>query len=316
MGAGKVFLTNLKEKGFNQAVKRTLRYLCGLDDNIDTLHYILNRLVDVRSFPKAEGSLRELQLCDTELLKIFHAFCEKEKLEYWIDYGTLLGAVRHGGFLPWDDDVDIAMERKVYDQAYPILRNGLSKYGIDVHRSNGHIGIGYKHKDTGVWIDVFPIDLVKVNGGIQESSGKINKCFEKIRKKCKKNGQHINDEDFLAKESIFRNKCIQGISDADGDEVMVHGVETFLLPIKYCSKHSVYPRQKILFEDFELYAPSDAADYLNSLYGNDFMLFPKTGVEHHDGDTGIQVSKWSTISNINMNDVRTELSEIYNAVKE
>ena len=56
-----------------------------------------------------ENELRSCQLKQLEILKIFDRICRKHNLRYWIDGGTLLGAVRHKGFIPWDDDLDVAM---------------------------------------------------------------------------------------------------------------------------------------------------------------------------------------------------------------
>ena len=56
--------------------------------------------------------LRRLQLCELEILKAVVEVCDRHNLKYWLVYGTLLGAVRHHGFIPWDDDMDLAMELK------------------------------------------------------------------------------------------------------------------------------------------------------------------------------------------------------------
>ena len=53
--------------------------------------------------------LRKIQKKKLEILVDIVKFCDKNKLTYWLDSGTLLGAVRHGGFIPWDDDIDIIM---------------------------------------------------------------------------------------------------------------------------------------------------------------------------------------------------------------
>lgn len=55
------------------------------------------------------STLRKAQLRMLEMLKFIDAVCKENNIEYWIDYGTLLGAARHGGFIPWDDDTDICM---------------------------------------------------------------------------------------------------------------------------------------------------------------------------------------------------------------
>ena len=64
-----------------------------------------------RAIPQAEGAFRLYQLGTAKLLAEFDALCREHGLRYWIAFGTLLGAVRHGGFIPWDDDVDTGMPR-------------------------------------------------------------------------------------------------------------------------------------------------------------------------------------------------------------
>ena len=61
-------------------------------------------------------SLREVQLEELNLLKDFDQFCKKYNLKYSLCYGTLIGAARHKGFIPWDDDIDVCMPRPDYER--------------------------------------------------------------------------------------------------------------------------------------------------------------------------------------------------------
>ena len=117
-----------------------------------------------------EIKIEELRTIQMDILQNVHDFCVKHDIKYTLAYGTLLGAVRHGGYIPWDDDIDIAMLRPEYERF-------MREYKDDVYRftecrldKDVHIGFG-KVEDTrtlvieggntknlGVSIDIFPID--------------------------------------------------------------------------------------------------------------------------------------------------------------
>ena len=74
--------------------------------------------------------VRLVQKKEVELLKIFSDICEKNNLTYYALGGTLLGAIRHGGFIPWDDDMDLGMPREDYDKFIKIADSELPKHII------------------------------------------------------------------------------------------------------------------------------------------------------------------------------------------
>src|SRR4028118_1460533 len=75
-----------------------------------------------------EGSvLRRAQMRMVEILDGFDGICKKHNIDYWLVWGTLLGARRHGGFIPWDDDLDVAVLQSDYKKLLTILEKELPK---------------------------------------------------------------------------------------------------------------------------------------------------------------------------------------------
>lgn len=116
--------------------------------------------------------LRELQM---QILDYVDSFCRQNGIQYTLSGGTLLGAVRHGGFIPWDDDIDIQMLRSEYDRFTRLWNAGRDSHPyvlISIESGNGMgYAIGKVHNPltvtyvrgverTGVFIDVFPLDIV------------------------------------------------------------------------------------------------------------------------------------------------------------
>ena len=127
----------------------------------------------------SQETLRKIQMTELELLCEADRICRKCKIRYQIIAGTLLGAVRHGGFIPWDDDADIAMLRPEYDRFVRAVRTELDTdrfYFQDHHETPGYLwGYGkLRRKDSlflrehqehmpyeqGIFIDIFPLDAV------------------------------------------------------------------------------------------------------------------------------------------------------------
>ena len=96
------------------------------DDKLLTTFYYMNQFGNIREFPQAVGVARELQKAETIFLKEIVKIFEKHGIRYWLDGGTLLGSIRHGGFIPWDDDIDIGVMREDYDKLQEIFGEAFS----------------------------------------------------------------------------------------------------------------------------------------------------------------------------------------------
>ena len=142
----------------------------------------------------AKISLRELQLIELDIFKIVKEICEKNHLRYYALGGTLLGAIRHKGFIPWDDDIDIGLPRPDYEKFIKIASEELKQpYEIvDIHKNNAEYFYYYirvvnkdiklkrclTEKDViiNAWIDIFPLD------GVPEDKKEFDKWYKKANR--------------------------------------------------------------------------------------------------------------------------------------
>lgn len=79
-----------------------------------------------------EIDIEELKKIEIKILKFIKKICEENNLSYFLCNGTLLGAIRHKGFIPWDGDIDICMPRKDYQKFLNIMNNIKSNYNFFV----------------------------------------------------------------------------------------------------------------------------------------------------------------------------------------
>lgn len=118
--------------------------------------------------------IEEIKKIELNILEHVKNFCEKHQLTYFLGYGTLLGAIRHKGFIPWDDDIDICMPREDYEKFLTLMkREEEREYKLLIPNIAGYYyefakvvdnrtcveekGIIYG-VDMGIWIDIFPLD--------------------------------------------------------------------------------------------------------------------------------------------------------------
>jgi lipopolysaccharide cholinephosphotransferase len=138
-------------------------------------------------------SLKEIQARELKMLKYFKKICEKYHLRYYLAGGTLLGAVRHEGFIPWDDDIDILMPRPDYNKLQKIIKRQplLPRYRF--HSSDlGNLNDPFcklfdlstkvdkkwiaDQYDCHLWIDIFPMD------GVPEDDKEVEKIYKKVKR--------------------------------------------------------------------------------------------------------------------------------------
>lgn len=238
-----------------------------------------------------DGSeLRDLQLRMLQMLNYFDQFCTKHNLKYWLSSGTCLGAVRHGGFIPWDDDLDIEMLPEDYNTLlelsaiYEDSHNILQDYKTDKEYISPHGKLRDKQSELkeihnrdkyfnykGVFIDVFVREqgsfiAAKISHIVQYASYYItdikNKHLRRIMKNIVYHGMHsILFPCLRLYNTLFGNK-----------KELRHTLGcSFYKTIK---KDGLFPLKRIEFEGKLFPVPGNYECYLERLYGN-YMKLPK-----------------------------------------
>lgn len=143
--------------------------------------------------------IHELRQIQMGILDEVHQYCEAHGLCYFLSSGTLIGAVRHKGYIPWDDDIDIYMPRKDYEQFLQCYRDAKGVYRAINPLTESHYYYTFAkvvdlrtrmvEKETegyeiGVYMDIFPVDYVTDNLQERERVFKLKKLLYKIRR-CK-----------------------------------------------------------------------------------------------------------------------------------
>jgi lipopolysaccharide cholinephosphotransferase len=230
-------------------------------------------------------TIKEAQLIMLDMLIEFDKICKKHKLEYWLDSGTLLGGIRHDGFIPWDDDVDISMPVEDYKKFCEVAQSELKKSMFLQHaQTDREFPYDYmKIRDSrativefheegrdvkynqGLFLDIFPMLAIKdckFHNLIYRYSFVAIRFFsakkfeQKSLRKLFVNLLHKMHLGFLKKDT----KIIYG-----GEMPDVAGSFSY---------DEIFPLKKIKFEGLEFLAPKDGDAYLRELYGKDYMQLP------------------------------------------
>lgn len=246
-----------------------------------------------------------------EMIKWFHQFCEDNNLRYYAIDGTMLGAMRHQGFIPWDDDIDVGMPRQDYRKLEELMKQDTNgQYVLETPNSKAKeycypyskiydttttLVENQKYKiKRGLYIDVFPLD------GFGRSFEEAKRNFKRIDRK--RNLLLVKTSGIRKGRSLYKNifvvltrlvpinerKLLKEVSDPRGVcdfDNSIYGGNTFsawklkeIMPISYYGIPTLYR-----FEDFEIYGVEQADKYLEQIYGNWSKLPPiEEQVSHHD----------------------------------
>lgn len=237
-------------------------------------------------------NLRKAQLRLLDMLLEFDRICKKHNIKYFLSGGTCLGAIRHGGFIPWDDDIDIDVWHTDYEKLVEIVPRELNEKfimqtsGNDPSFTRGYMrivdtGTVVDYEDNsvrdhyvfkGLWLDILPVKKC--------SSYRIKKLLDHVYSGSWTNATikrgarwkyYISCAIFPVAKLIVK---LTNIFDEyySSDNKISHDYGTSMAP--KLTKSDCFPVGKISFEGYEFYGPHDPHKYLVGLYGENYMTIP------------------------------------------
>lgn len=255
--------------------------------------------------------LKKLQKTEHEILQRVVKICDENSLTYFLIGGTLLGAIRHKGFIPWDDDLDIAMPRKDYEKFLSVGKTQLGdKYWIHCNETDSDYWLPFakvRKKDTvfeeknsinivadkGIFIDIFPLD----------NASKESSLFQTVQAKLLKKlstvilwrrGFYITKPKVLLSLVIGISK-IKTVSDlinyqqkimklnrSNKSRYFVNLGSNYNYVKQTIPKNKYYPPVKVEFDGEYYNAPNDWDYVLSRIYGDYMKLPPEEKRVTHD----------------------------------
>jgi len=254
-------------------------------------------------------TLDKLHKTELEIMDEFVRICKKHQLSYFLTGGTMLGAIRHAGFIPWDDDIDIGMTRKDYDLFIKYAQVELNqKYFLDCHETNKEYYLPFAkirknntifdeedshhlNNHKGIFIDIIPFENAAKQDSIKQKIQAIlvrnitDTMFYKTKIRKLNKSRHPL---FVAVLSIFPKyglmkfqKKLLKMNKDDNSEYMVALAGTYGYQ-KETMKRSIFlPTKKINFEDREYFGMNNPDGYLTRIFGNYMELPPKEKRRNH-----------------------------------
>lgn len=263
--------------------------------------------------------LYNVQTLCLELLDFVNKICIKYDIKWWLDFGTLLGAIRHENFIPWDDDIDIGIMRKDYHKFIEVMfdelkRNNLNNYIDVVYRWRKHEGkvvngtLHFFIRDEQVGehiilaaVDFFPYDFMSDYDNNYDNFGvSYNRSLRNFYQMlCR------GDDTSKLYMGLDYSEIIDGYYNElnltyDEDKYIIPGVEgafaysgTNLYELIVLKYSNIFPLKESKFREYTFPVPNDSDFYLNQIYGDNHMEIPKDVRTHN------RLSLFRDVPNIN-----------------
>ena len=278
----KFLYQSVGEKRFNE-----------LNAKLDWLTVFVKQTTDITQVPMAHGDLRLVQRGSAKLLHIIHEICEQNGLQYWLMYGTLIGAVRHGGFIPWDDDIDIAMTRADYDKLIKILGDGKMQNTTGPITFNVADIVKVFYKDSPARVDIFPFDQYYKNAETDEDKAELRNNLMRAHDAIKWDWhnaetfwpdhiptatQTYDERMNIIREIVMQNKA------AVKNGTLFRGAEVWNINSSIrglVTPDMIFPLKTAQFDGYTVFIPNKTHEMLLQEYGNIYD-WPHDMFPHHE----------------------------------
>ena len=254
------------------------------ENNLETRKRFFNNM------PKAYGDLRTLQLGLLKLLKSFDAICKSLNLTYMIQGGTLLGAVRHHGFIPWDDDIDLLMTREDYEKLQKYLKNNKDfriTLAYDWYVQCRQIRFRTTDNDNPCFLDIMLYDYGKNDDTYDWDKEWLEKKTQIYEKMLQENPDtvHAWEKEGCVDSSTPLGKKVGELFKKYYDSQIDHsitkdnytsldfGIDNIVSHFnRTFTKNLMFPVVKLKFENIEVPAPKEYNLYLKRQYGDIYEI--------------------------------------------
>lgn len=255
-------------------------------------------------------SLREIQKIELGILIKFDEICRNNNLTYFLDSGTALGAVRHGGFIPWDDDIDVGMPRRDYEIFMKIGQSQLGdKYFLQNRKTDPNCPFTFskirKNNTTfmewnkrnikmhhGIFIDVFPYDKLPDDSDLtNEYIKSCKKLYNRLLTRMIPDRSKMPVKGFKwfwvavlrrLKHYIYKVFSVEKLDKEINEYFTKYNDENIYDGFSTCHCFSnkiilpnniLYPPKEMNFEGYKFFVPYNYDLYLKKIYG-DYMKLP------------------------------------------
>lgn len=253
----------------------------------DNILYLTENVIGIKNLKQENQVLKHRQLIMIETLHVLDEIFKANKIEYWLDWGSALGARRHEDFIPWDDDIDIGMTRENYEKTLTLMKTIKLPYGIKFreprYREHDFSGF-YIETVSGIQIDLFAYNYVNM-----EKYNEFIKYGSKLAKLKIKRSDKMHEG---IQKVYLPQKIAEFITDkmldmfwkkyrVNNSDYIVQGTD---YPFKYANgekfipiaKKDIFPLKRMKFGKYSFYAPKNIDKYLEMQFGQNYMSLPSS----------------------------------------